>query len=91
MYNLTTNDMTNTNNKNEVWDIPSWAVFALKYGIEEDFFLSKDEEDMIRTFIKTNYPQGYVMDVDWKSRTEANQNSAFGAPCETYKVTFRKI
>ena len=83
--------MDDTKDKVTVLDIPSWTVFALKYGIEEDFFLSKDEEDMIRTFIKMNYTHGYVMDVDWKSRTEANQNSAFGAPCETYKVTFRKI
>ena len=75
-----------------VWDnIPSWAIYALEYGMEEDPILEKDEEDMIKKFISGNFPNGYTMSVDWDSRKEFNPFPAFGKPCATYKVTFNTL
>lgn len=36
--------MAETKSKLKVWDnIPSWAIYALEYGIEEDPILEADE------------------------------------------------
>ena len=37
--------MAETKNHSKIWDnIPSWAIYALEYGIEEDPILEADEE-----------------------------------------------
>ena len=39
--------MAETKSKLKVWDnIPSWAIYALEYGIEEDPILEADEEEI---------------------------------------------
>ena len=75
-----------------VWDnIPEWAVFSLVYGIEEEFFLSDKDKEMITRFIAENFPNGYTMSVDWDSYKEFDRYPAFGKPCKTYKVIFYNI
>lgn len=81
-------------NKKEtlVWDnIPEWAIFALEYGIEEELFLTNEELAMISRFIAENFPNGYIMYVDWDSYSEFDIHPAFGKPCKTYKVEFCTI
>ena len=37
--------MNNNNSKTIVWDnIPEWAIFALKYGIDEELFLPDEDK-----------------------------------------------
>ena len=44
--------MDDAKNQSKVWDnIPSWAIYALEYGIEEDPILEADEEEMIIKFL----------------------------------------
>ena len=83
--------MADTNDKVTVLDIPSWAIWALEYGIEDDLFLTDEEEDMIIKFLESNFPNGSIITVDWNSRNELNPNPAFGKPCATYKVTFNAL
>jgi len=84
--------MAETKSKLKVWDnIPSWAIYALEYGIEEDPILEADEEEMIIKFLEENFPSGCIMTVDWESRREFNPFPAFGKPCATYKVTFNAL
>ena len=83
--------MADTNDKVTVLDIPSWAIWALEYGIEDDLFLTEEEEDMIIKFLESNFPNGSIITVDWDSRREFNPFPAFGKPCATYKVTFNTL
>ena len=73
--------MADNKKQSKVWDnIPSWAVYALEYGIEEDPLLETDEENMIIKFLEENFPEGCIMTVDWDSRREFNPFPAFGKP-----------
>ena len=84
--------MADNKKQSKIWDnIPSWAVYALEYGIEEDPLLETDEENMIIKFLEENFPEGCIMTVDWDSRREFNPFPAFGKPCATYKVTFNTL
>lgn len=65
--------------------------FSLEYGIEEEFFLSDKDKEMITRFIAENFPNGYTMSVDWDSYKEFDRYPAFGKPCKTYKVIFCNI
>lgn len=79
----------NNDNGTLIWDnIPEWAIFALEYGIEEELFLTNEELEMIRRFIAENFPDGYIMYVDWDSYCEFDIHPAFGKPCKTYRVSF---
>ena len=83
--------MDDAKNRSKVWEnIPSWAIYALEYGIE-DPILEADEEEMIIKFLEENFPNGYIMTIDWDSRREFNPFPAFGKPCATYKVTFNTL
>ena len=58
--------MAETKSKLKVWDnIPSWAIYALEYGIEEDPILEADEEEVLR--IKPDENSG----VKWFTPDEA--------------------
>ena len=52
--------MDDTKDKVTVLDIPSWAIWALEYGIEDDLFLTEEEEDMIIKFLESNFPNGSI-------------------------------
>ena len=83
--------MDDAKNRSKVWEnIPSWAIYALEYGIE-DPILEADEEEMIIKFLEENFPNGYIMTIDWDSRREFNPFPAFGKPCTTYEVTFNTL
>ena len=84
--------MDDAKNRSKVWDnIPSWAIYALEYGIEEDPILEEGEEEMIIIFLEENFPNGCIMTVDWDSRREFDPFPAFGKPCATYEVTFNTL
>ena len=84
--------MDSNDRKTLVWDnIPEWAIFALEYGIEEEFFLSDKDKEIITRFIAENFPNGYPLSVDWDSYKEFDRYPAFGKPYKTYKVIFCNI
>lgn len=72
-------------------DIPEWAIYALEYGIDEDSSLSDEDKTLINEFIKTNFPKGYSMEVDWDSYTAYCKNPRFGSASGTYMINFFEI
>ena len=69
-------------------NIPEWAIYALEYGISEDTSLDDEHRTLVSEFIKSNFPNGYIMEVMWNDHTEFDRYPAFGKPCGTYIVNF---
>ncbi len=69
-------------------NIPEWAIYALEYGISEDTSLDDEHRTLVSEFIKSNFPNGYIMEVMWNDHTEFDRYPAFGKPCGTYSVNF---
>ena len=69
-------------------NIPEWAIYALEYGISEDTSLDDEHRTLVSEFIKSNFSDGYTMDVLWNQYTAFDRYPAFGKPCGTYSVNF---
>lgn len=67
--------------------IPTWAIYALEYGVEECQNLTHEDEAQISQFL-TNFPNGYYMEVDWESENEFDTFPDFGLPCASVKCKF---
>ncbi len=74
--------------KIEYDNIPEWAIYALEYGISEDMSLDDVHQTLVSKFIKSNFPNGYIMEVLWNKYTGFDRYPAFGKPCGTYSVNF---
>ena len=58
------------------YDIPEWAVNYLENGDMTN--LSDEEVKMVDDFVKEQFPDGFVMNVDWDNGNEFNSYPAFG-------------
>lgn len=58
------------------YDIPEWAVNFLENG--DMTYLSDDEVKMVNDFVKEQFPNGFVMNIDWDNGNEFNPYPAFG-------------
>lgn len=58
------------------YDIPEWALNYMVNGDAEG--LDEEEKGEVDRFVKTNFPGGYLMQIDWNSRNELNRFPAFG-------------
>ena len=68
-------------------NIPTWALYALEYGINEDPSLTKEDENLINEFVERNFPNGYCMDIKWN--TEGfSYFPDFGLGSDTVEVDF---
>lgn len=74
--------------KIEYDNIPEWAIYALEYGISDDMSLDDEHQTLVSEFIKSNFPNGYIMEVLWNKYTGFDRYPAFGKPCGTYSVNF---
>ena len=59
------------------YDVPEYALNYLENGDATN--LTEEEVEMIDRFTKENFPNGYVMNIDWGNINEANRYPAFGA------------
>lgn len=59
------------------YDVPEYALNYLEKGDATN--LTEEEVEMIDRFTKENFPNGYVMNIDWGNINEANRYPAFGA------------
>lgn len=67
------------------YDIPEWAISYLEYG--ESDSLTEEETNMIDKFVKENFPEGFVMNVNWDDTNEFNRYPAFGPRNENALTT----
>lgn len=67
--------------------IPTWAIYALEYGVNESQDLTDEDIALINRFLK-NFPNGYYMEVDWESQNEFDTIPDFGPACSTVKCKF---
>lgn len=58
------------------YDIPEWALNYMVNGDCEG--LSEDEIGEVDRFVRENFPNGYLMQIDWNDRNEMNRFPAFG-------------
>ena len=58
------------------YDIPEWAVNYLENGDITD--LSDEEVNLVDEFVRKQFPNGFVMNVDWDNVNELNSYPAFG-------------
>ena len=58
------------------YDIPEWALNYLENGDASN--LSDEEVTIINKFTKEQFPNGYIMNVDWENSNELNSYPAFG-------------
>jgi len=58
------------------YDIPEWSLNYLANGDVTN--LSEEEVAMVDEFTKKNFPNGFIMDVDFSDSTELNRYPAFG-------------
>lgn len=58
------------------YDIPEWALYAMEYGVYEG--VTEGEEELMREFFESHFPDGYVSVIDWEDYDEFNNMPAFG-------------
>ena len=58
------------------YDIPEWAINYLENG--DATSLTDEEVSIIKKFTKEQFPNGYIMNVDWENSNELNSYPAFG-------------
>jgi antirestriction protein ArdC len=83
------------------YDIPEWALVYMEYG--DPSGLTEEEIALTDQFCRTNFPNGFMMNVDWDNANELNAYPAFGErnphaltshgespylACKTYPVEF---
>jgi hypothetical protein len=83
------------------YDIPEWALVYMEYG--DPSGLTEEEIALTDQFCRTNFPNGFMMNVDWNNANELNAYPAFGErnphaltshgespylACKTYPVEF---
>ena len=68
------------------YDIPEWAVNYLENGDMTN--LSDEEVKMVDDFVKEQFPDGFIMNVDWDNGNDFNSYPAFGERNE-YALTNR--
>ena len=74
--------------KIEYGNIPEWALYELEYGIDTNRELDDGDRAVLREFIESHFPNGYLMEVLWNEYIEFDSFPAFGKPCGTYSVNF---
>jgi len=58
------------------YDIPEWSLNYLVNGDAEG--LTEAEIEEVDKFVKKNFPNGFVMEIDWNETNEFNSHPAFG-------------
>lgn len=58
------------------YQVPQWALNYLVNG--ESDGLSDEEVESVDRFVKSNFPNGYILEVDWNETNDFNRFPAFG-------------
>jgi hypothetical protein len=66
------------------YDIPEWALVYMEYG--DPSGLTEEEIALTDQFCRTNFPNGFMMNVDWNNANELNAYPAFGE-CNPHALT----